>query len=103
MSSSKENNPGFQKLIEVAANHLGMGTEFQAIRICHEARKIMDKLVPGFSGQYKVKSFRDGVLNITTDNSAVAQKIQIFSHLLLEELQATVDGKLVKKIRARNI
>jgi hypothetical protein len=91
----------FQSLFEVAAARLGMGREFKAIKVCHDAGKILDTLLPGFAGQYKVASFRDGVLTVASDNPALLQKIQMSAHHLLQDLNKGKNGLPVTKVKTR--
>jgi hypothetical protein len=91
----------FQSLFEVAAARLGMGREFKAIKVCHDAGKILETLLPGFAGQYRVSTFRDGILTVSSNNPALLQKLQMQSHHLLEELKR-ISGENIERIRMKN-
>jgi len=91
----------FQSLFEVAAKRLGMGREFRAIKVCHTARGVLEKMLPEFTGQYRIGSFQEGVLNISTGNPALGQKIQMFAHQLLAEVNAREGANTVKKVRTK--
>jgi hypothetical protein len=94
-------NRDFQSLFEIAANRMGIGTEFHAIKICHDARKYLDKCFPDYQQEYRVASFKTGCLTITTKNPAVSQQIQIKSHMLQQELNQTLGENTITKVRVK--
>ncbi len=92
----------FQSLFEIAAARLGMGREFKAIKVCHDAGQIMQKILPEFTGQYRVASYRDGVLTITSGNPGLLQKLQTQSHHLQEGLNTAAGSRIVERIKLKN-
>ncbi len=95
----------FQNLIEVAAAHLGMGDQLYAIRVCHEARKLLSTYFPGKTegelSPIKVVSLKDATLLITAANSSLLHQLTMHRHLLQTELNAKFGQDTVKKINLR--
>lgn len=96
----------FQNLIEVAANHLGLGDQLYAIRICHEARKLLTSYFPGkTSGDtpaIKVVSWKAASLSLTAANSSLLHQLTMNKHLLQTELNAKFGPNTIKKITLRS-
>ena len=93
----------FQSLCELAAHRFGMDRQFQAIRVCHRADVILKNLLPDCAGQFRVASYREGVLTVRAANPALLQKLHIHSHQLLEQLQALPEGKQLKRVRTKTV
>jgi hypothetical protein len=96
----------FQKLIEVAANHLGLGDQLYSIRICHEARKFLGTYFPGKTeGEappIKVVSCKSASLTISAANSSLLHQLTMKKHLLQTELNAKFGLNTIKKINLRS-
>lgn len=96
----------FQQLIEVAANHLGLGDQLYAIRICHEARKLLSTYFPGKTEgdtpPIKVVSCKAASLSITAANSSLLHQLTMKKHLLQTEINAKFGPDTVKKITLRS-
>jgi len=96
----------FQQLIEVAANHLGLSDQLYAIRICHEARKLLTTYFPGKTeGELpaiKVVSCKSASLNISAANSSLLHQLTMKKHLLQTELNAKFGPNTIKKISLRS-
>ncbi len=99
---SRSSQGDFQSLFEVAAARLGMGRQFRAIKICHDAGLILQRLLPEHSGQYRITSFKDGVLTITSGNSSLSQKIQMQAHLLQSELNTAAGTPVIDRVKLKN-
>ena len=102
----------FQNLIEVAANHLGMGDQLHAIRICNDARKLLHSYFPNASANgtqpdlpeqssISVVSFKNNTLSLTAGNSSLIHQLTMKKHLLQTELNAKFGLNTVKKINIR--
>lgn len=98
-TNNKKGN--FQSLFEIAANRMGIGTEFHAIKVCHDATKILNNWLPEFTQDYRVASLRKGCLTIKTQSSVISQQLQIKAHLLQEELNKKNGQKTVTKVRIK--
>ncbi len=84
----------FTSLIEIAAARYGMSRTFSAIRICHEARKIIASSV-----DFEVKLvFKDSLLRAFVANSGQAQKIQMLAHEIVKRLGAEGVKRVVVKV-----
>lgn len=96
----------FQKLIEVAADHLGLGDQLYAIRICHEARKLLATYFPGKTEgeapSIKVVSCKSAVLTVTAANSSLLHQLTMKKHLLQTELNAKFGLNTIKKVSLRS-
>ncbi len=91
----------FQSLFELAANKLGVGTEMTAIRICHQAGQVLSKLFPDQSNNFKVISYKTGVLIISASSAPARQRLFTKQHLLQKELNQALKTPKIQKIIIR--
>lgn len=92
------NSDNFQSLFEFTANKLGVGTEIHAIRVCHQATKIIQDLFKERNKHFRVQSYKNNILTVLTNSSASSQQFLTKSHLLQTELQKIFGEKSIQKI-----
>ncbi len=96
--SQTHNSDNFQSLFEFTAKKLGVGTEIHAIRVCHQATKIIQDLFRGKNQNFKVQSYKNNILTVFTNSSASSQQFLTKSYLLQTELQKIFGEKSIQKI-----
>ncbi len=85
-------------IIGVSVNKAGLASEFRAINVINEYKKVAREVIGDEAVQYLIpRSFKDGVLKVEARGSSWASVL----HMRRVEIIKRID--LVKKINIRNL
>lgn len=88
-------------LLPTAASKLNLAQDLHSALIKNRAGAVIKEIFPEeIAGLIRVKRFYQGMLWLAVNNSAVANEVQLKSHLLIGKINASLGEEVVKKIRS---
>lgn len=90
-----------QDLIPKAAGKYNFAKTLNAINICREYRSLADTYLPKLDGEKIQVSYKDGVLTLKVENSALVQEINMKKHLIQDDLNNKFGPNKIKEIKIR--
>lgn len=90
-----------QNIIPRVAAKLQLKRTLTAIDVCNTYTKIAEEVLPPYVlDASKVKSFKDGILTVSAQNSSCAQLLHMHSHRIHQSLNEKFTAPLkIKKIK----
>jgi predicted nucleic acid-binding Zn ribbon protein len=90
----------FHKYIQQAASKYNFTKTLKAIDICNTYNKAAEELLPPrVAATTRAKSYKDGILTLTADNSSAAQLLHMHKHRLLEAIAKRAGQPKIKEIK----
>lgn len=88
-------------LLPKAASKLNLAQDLKAALIKNRAGAVIkDVFAEEIAGYIRVKRFYQGMLWLSVSNAAVAQEVQLKSHILIGKINTSLGEEAVKKIRS---
>jgi hypothetical protein len=90
---------GFQNFIPKIANQYKISHALDASHICEVARKVLHTNYQDFEKHCHIKSFKDGVINMTCDNSVLANELHYAQTEFINAINQSLPSKKITYLK----